>query len=479
MQLTGRRLRLSRDTGPNPWRLLLWMVLITAGLVVYLFTQTGRIQPLFLPAPTPTRLGSSYADEGRTQFQAGNLKAAIAAYQEAVRVEPGNARLWGEMARIQTYSSALLTNAGARRVRLSEARDSIDQAVLVAPDDGFVQAIRALVYDWSAAAEDLNNPENLRDDYLAEAKSSAVRALSISPGDPLALAFHAEVLLDEQSFEQARSLSSLAVDALAQAGPDYPYAMDVHRVGGTVLEGWGYYGDAILEYLEALDSAPNFTFLYLAIGVNYRQVRDIDKALEYFAAAARINEQLGIEDPTPYLAIGRTYLQQGEFFIASRNMERALAISPETADIYGRLGVVFFKARNYESAVRVLACAVDGCTLEESRSILCEFVYFCDPQDEEAQQYGAEVPALELRDDTLEYYYTYGAVLAYFRDTAEVPEACTRAERVFQALMALYADDEFVPGIVSESRLLCAGQSAETPTPSPTPEPTAGSVSET
>lgn len=475
MQLTGRRLRLSRDTGPNPWRLLFLVALITAGLVVFFLRETGRIQPLFLPAPTPTRTGSSYAEEGRTQFQAGNLNAAIEAYQEAVRVEPGNARLWAEMARIQTYSSALLTNAGARRARLAQARDAIDQAVLVAPDDGFVQAIRALVYDWSAAAEDLNDPENLRDDYLAEAKASAVRALGISPGDPLALAFHAEVLLDEQSFQQALNLSRQAVEALAQAGPDYAYAMDVHRVQGTVLEGYGYYGDAILEYLAALETAPNFTFLYLAIGVNYRQVRDIDKALEYFAAAARINEQLHILDPTPYLAIGRTYLQQGEFFIASRNMERALAISSGTADIYGRLGIVFFKARNYESAVRVLACAVEGCTTEESRAILCEFVHFCDPESEEAQQYGAEVPALELRDDTLEYFYTYGAVLAYFRDTAEVPEACTRAERVFQALMAVYGEDAIVAGIVDESRGLCSGQAATAPTVTPTPGATAGS----
>ena len=476
MQLTGRRLRLSKDTGPNPWRLLVWIGLITTGLVIVWFRQTGRIQPLFLPPPTPTRTSFSFADEGQTLFLAGDLNGAIAAFRSAVRVDPGNGQLWAQLARIQTYSSALLTNADARRVRLEEARDSIEQGTTVDPESSFVQAIRALVFDWSASAEDLNDPENLRNEYLAEAKSAAVRALGLDPGDPLALAFHAEVLLDEQSFQQARDLAAAAITAAEAEGPGYPYRMDIHRVNGTVLEGYGYYGDAILEYLQALEDAPNLTFLYLRIGANYRQVRDIEKALEFFATAARINEQLGIQDPTPFLAIGRTYLQQGEFFIAARNVERALAISPDTGDIYGRLGIVFFKARNYESAVKVLGCAVDGCPAEQSREILCEFVYGCDPESEEALAYGVDVQGVDLRDDTLEYYYTYGAVLAYFRNTAEVPEACARAERVFQALMAVYAEDPVVAGIVAESRSLCASPAQAPGLPATsTPELTPGS----
>jgi tetratricopeptide (TPR) repeat protein len=262
--------------------------------------------------------------------------------------------------------------------------------------------------------------------------------------------------------------------------------MDIFRVYGTVLENNGQYSAAIQQYRNAAEIAPNFTYLYLLIGANYRRLAGddplstgraelIDQALEYFDRAARINEQLGIEDPTPYLAIGRTYLQQGEFFIAAINIERALGISPDNPDIYGRLGTVFFRARNYESAVLALQCAVDGCGPEVSVEILCQYVFNCDPETEEGRALAVQVPGLELGDESLEYYYTYGSVLVYFRGTADFPNACDDSDRIFRVLLGAYADDPVVAGIAAESRALCRGPAptAEgTPAPDDTASPT-------
>ena len=69
---------------------------------------------------------------------------------------------------------------------------------------------------------------------------------------------------------------------LALKGQDI---MDVHRVHAYVLESLGYYGDAINAYKMASDLAPNLTYLYIRIGVNYRQLQQYDMALEYFAKA--------------------------------------------------------------------------------------------------------------------------------------------------------------------------------------------------
>ncbi len=466
MHLTGDRLRLSQENPRSrPVRILIYLGLIAAGGAVLWMLQTDRIQPLFSAPPTPTRTSLSYADAGAAYFSAGDLKAAIAAYQKGVEVYPNDARLWAELARIQTYFSALQTTAEQRRALLSEARQAADRAAELAPEDAFAQAIRALVYDWSASAEAVLRGPNRRDEFLTVAQTSATRALQLEPGNPLALAFAAEVLVDQQSFAQA---IDLAAQAASRVGANDPYSMDVHRVYGTVLESNGQYRLAIEEYSAAAAVAPNFTYLYLLIGANYRRLREIDAALEYFDRAARINAQLKIEDPTPYLAIGRTYLQQGEFFIAARNIERALAIDPANPDIYGRLGLVFFRARNYESAVVVLECAVDGCPAEVSRRVLCEFVYGCDPESGEAQQYGADVPGLELSDDSLEYYYTYGSVLVYFRTDPTRPDACADSDRIFSLLLAAYGDDPVVTGIARESRALCAAGPA-TPVPTITP----------
>jgi tetratricopeptide (TPR) repeat protein len=253
--------------------------------------------------------------------------------------------------------------------------------------------------------------------------------------------------------------------------------MDVHRVFGTVLEGNGAYRQAIEEYQAAAEITPNFTYLYLLIGTNYRTLggkapTDADRralmnqALEAFDRAARINEQLSIDDPTPYLAIGRTYLQDGEFFVAAINVERALAIDPSNADIFGRLGIIFFKARNYESAVEVLRCAIDGCTAEDNGKMLCELKIFGCDKDTIFGAVGQPVAGLPLTDASLEYYYTYASVLTSFRGSELVPNACGRAAVLLDQLMASYGDDAIVAGIVAENRQLCSGAP-----PASTPEP--------
>jgi tetratricopeptide (TPR) repeat protein len=477
MRLTGERLRLGGERrSSNPWRVLVLLAAISGGVLLTRGVWvTKSVQPLFLATPTPTRTSSSHAEEGRTQFSAGKLSAAIDAYQNAVAVAPHEARLWAELARIQTYSMALMTTADEKRGRMTEARQAIEQGVLAGPDDALVQAIRALVYDWSSSTA----VDSLEfDQWLKEAEASAIRSLQLDPGSSLASAFYAEILNDQQKFAQALDL---AEQAAAQANPLDLLTMDVHRVYATVLEANGYYAQAIQEYREALGIAPNFTYLYLLIGANYRQLAVkatseserrslMNLALENFDTAARINAQLEIPDPTPYLAIGRTYLQDGEFFIAAINVERALAIHPTSPDIFGRLGIIFFKARNYETAVDVLRCAIEGCTSEEAGLLLCSIKVFLCEDDIPPESVGA-VPGLSLGDESLEYYYTYASVLVSFRDTADHPNACGRAEDLMQQIMAAYGTDPIVAGIVAENRGLCAG-GAPTPLGTPAPSPT-------
>ena len=138
--------------------------------------------------------------------------------------------------------------------------------------------------------------------------------------------------------------------------------MDVHRVNAYVLETLGQYNLAITEYEKAIAIEPNFTFLYLRAGANYRRLAFeipnleaalpvYEKSLEYFDRAVRINEQIGVNDPGPHLSIARTYSQLGEFFAAARNVQKALEFEPTNADIYGQLGIIYFRSRNYEGSI--------------------------------------------------------------------------------------------------------------------------------
>lgn len=426
----------SRKGRNNAIRIYFLLLLIIIGAFLLREVNAGEIEPLFLPTATPTRTANSHAFEGETNFQAGNIPQAIQAYQEAARLEPNNSQIWSELARIQTYSSNLLTTDAERKQRLEEAVASADRAVEVNPYDSNAYAIQALAYNW------YSNPVyagDQSDQYLLDAQNAVEKALQLDSRNALALAFRAEIMIDQFRYSEAIQSADAALDS----GPEL---MDVHRVNGYVLESLGNrYGDAINEYKKAAEISPNLTFLYISIGANYRQLKQYELALEYFATAARINEQNKINDPIPYLAIARTYSQMGEFFIAARNVMKAIDFTPANPDVYGQLGIVYFRSRNYEGSIPALQCAVNGCNEEQS----CE-VRQCNPETDPQ----VSVEGLPLTTNTVVYYYTYGSVLsAMHRDGSDY---CERALDVFDTVRSQFSEDAGVMSIVTAGEEICA-----------------------
>lgn len=428
----------------NPYRILLLVVLLLGAAWLLLSVNRGAIQSPFMPTPTPTRAANSYILEAQAYFEAGKLDDpasdldAIGAYQLALQVDPQDAQAWAELARIQAYSTNLVSTDQQRLARLEEALVSIERAVELAPDDSTVYAIYAFVLDWNASSNLISNEQ--REDYLARAETAANRAYLLDPDNALALAFYAEVLLDQQKWDQARQYADQAVELA-------PELMDTHRVLATVLESVGAYRDAIQEYITASEITPNLTFLYLRIGLVYRHLQIYTTALEYFERAAVINEQLGVNDPLPYIAIAKTYAQQGEFFIAARNGEKALSFDPTNADTYGQLGMIYVQARNYETALPTLRCAVEGCSAEENETALL-FV------EEGILASSVSVEPLELTNLTVAYYYVrYGSVLAYL--DSEDHSYCQRSLELMEVLRNTFPEDELLMQNVEDNEATC------------------------
>ena len=439
----------------SPYRILLWGGMLLAAVWLLLQLRRGEIQSPFMPTPTPTRTTNSYLLEAQAYFDAGKLDDpnsdldAIGAYQNAVRVEPGNAQAWAELARLQTYSSSSTATDQDRLQRLQEALASVEKAYALAPDDSTVNAIYALVLDWNASSNLITVDE--QQDFLTAAEGVANRAYLMDPENALALAFYAEVLLDQQRLDQALQYSEQAV-SLA------PDSMDTHRVYATVLESYGNYRDAITEYQKASDINPKLTFLYLRIGLVYRHLQQFPQALEYFERAAQVNEQIGIDDPLPYIAIAKTYAQQGEFFIASRNAEKALLFDPTSTNAYGQLGMIYVQARNYESALPALRCAVDGCSAAENQTLqeLVDKFSGDNPTATRLSEEGInfDVQPLELTNLDIAYYYVrYGSVLAYLYDPAN--DYCTHSLELMQLLRTTYPDDPLLMKNVEDNEATC------------------------
>lgn len=468
MNIYQRRSLFRRRNDSNVYRMFLVVVLILGGIWLIRSVSSGDIKPLFLPTPTPTRLAASYALEGDALFIAGKLEdstdsiGAISAYRRAVEIDPNNAQVLAQLARIQTYSSAMLVSDAAIRQRLAEALESIDQAVALAPDNSSAHGIRAFVLDWNANPTLVDEREAQR--FLTEAEQEAVRALQLDNTNTLALAFYAEILIDQQKWTQAQQY----IDQALQRDSSL---MDVHRVHAYVLESLGEYTLAIEAYDRAITITPNLTFLYLRAGANYRrlafgslneevQTQLYEKSLEYFARTANINEQLGVQDPVPYLSIAKTYSQMGQFFIAIRNVQRTIEFQPDNPVFYGELGVLYHKNRNYETGILALECAVRGCTAEQS----CEGRGGCGANDT-----PADVIGLPLSASTIYYYDIYASELAALSTTKK--NYCGEALDIAQMIETSDLDND--PNIAADVivvRNICsfAPETSTTQEPIPT-----------
>jgi len=470
MNVPSRRNLFYRKQGPNIYRLFFLVIMILGGVWLIRKVDRGEIQPLFLPTFQPTRTSDSYVMEGDAQFTAGAMDAAILAYQEAVQTDPNNAEVWAKLARIQTYSSSLQTTDDDKRGRLQEALASAEKAVELAPDDSFVHAINSFVLDWNANTT-LVDQEQVQS-YLLQAEQEANRALLLDSSNTVALAYYAEILIDQQKWTQAEI-------NILQALEQDPTIMDVHRVYAYVLESSGKYNQAIQEYDTAIAIAPNLTFLHLRAGANYRRLafgspneetaRQLyEKSLEYFEKAAKINEQLEVHDPIPYLSISKTYTQLGEFFVAALNVQKALEFRPQDPDIYGQLGIIYFKARNYETSIFSLKCATQGCSGEDS----CKGRGLEACSDEEP---GVDVPGQALSPNTVVYYYTYGSVLAAL--SRPRLNYCPEALDVLGQVKTAFGSDPDISGIVSAGEAICESL-GDTASSAPVSTPEAGSSPE-
>jgi len=434
----------------NPVRIFLLLVLILAGLFVLKGLTTGAIQPLMQIAATPTRSLNSYALEGQTHFQAGNLEKAIEAYQNAIRINPEDANLRAELARIQVYSTSQITVDAEKRSRLDEALATIDEGLAINPQSSNLFAVRAFALDWYGSSGIAGEQSQ---EYLIKGEQAAVEALQYDNTNALALAYYAELLVDQQKWTQAEQY-------IAQALERDTTLMDVHRVNGYVQESTANYTQAIEEYQKAIAITPNLNFLYMSLGANYRKLASMsienstewkyyyELALESFAKAAAINERLGVNDPIPLISIANTYVQMGEFFAAARNVLKAIQFTPDDPTVYGQLGVVYYKSRNYEGSILPLRCSIRGCSAAES----------CMVRNGGAECAQDEIPnipieGLELTNNTVIFYYIYGSVLAGLHQPSN--GYCEEAMAVFDEITAVFSADETIMSIVREGVAIC------------------------
>jgi tetratricopeptide (TPR) repeat protein len=156
----------------------------------------------------------------------------------------------------------------------------------------------------------------------------------------------------------------------------------------------------------------------------------------------------------PSSAGARTASREGT---AIQYLEQALALDPADPDIHGRLGLILFKRRNYEGAEPELRLAVEGGVVDLAGNPLYDIdgKPLADLNGEPVEIVEGElltVPRMPLvGPSSLEYYYTYGNLLAYLQECD--PEK--GAPKYLNAALNHAPDDPTVLGSFEESMSLC------------------------
>jgi tetratricopeptide (TPR) repeat protein len=446
MYLRGRSVPLRRSRSRSLWRIIFLLAGLAGALIFLSLQQQGavQVQDPFAPTPTPTRSPLSWAEEARAQFAAGNFKAAITAYENALAIALQN-RERGPQVNVQAEDYLV----GLARVLIfdqqyEKALERAGQAILVAPDSPRPRAIQA----W--ALRELGRTD--------EAQAAATQAIGLDPNYAPAHAYYSLILNDQlntdQGFQEAQT--ALRLD---------PTLIETHLALGYSNEVVGNYEGAIKRYQDAIAINPNVIELYRKVALNYRALAlraetkalaqaHFEQSILYFNRALSLNPNNVI----PYLDLARTNIQIDRLGVAQQYLERALALEPQNPLIHGRLGLLYFKRKNYESAQPALELAILGGDYTYETGITTTQTVRVEP--------------LPLNRTSLEFYYTYGNLLAFnFK--------CGPNEALYYLGLALnYApDDVTVQNSYNESSVICqrylaglapaGAEPAGTPTPRP------------
>lgn len=412
MELKGSRWSMNkRRKTYNPWRIIILVGLIAVGLYVN-FVIVPVTPPLFVPTPTATRSVQSYITEAQSLSGEGKFVQAIDAYKVAIQINPKDATIYVAMAQLEIYTG-----------NFDAAIEHAGNALVISDTNALAYAVRGYA---------LGNQGN-----WLEASAALKKAMDLEPSNAIPFAYYTEVLLMEidagedqpGTLDDAIAASQTAVEL----GPDL---LETHRARGLLLEATQNYEEAVAEFEAAIKINPNIADLHLALGRNYRALSLLDQAVEEFNRAYSLNPT----DPMPNLLISRTWATIGEYSRAVQAARTALKDAPTDPYMYGNLGVMLYRNKQYEEALPMLRLAVRGGVTDN----------------------GTEITGLPLNYGRVaEYYYVYGLAQARVGDCGEVLQ-------VARLLRQGVPDDTVATDNADAMELICEERANGTATPTPT-----------
>ena len=187
-----------------------------------------------------------------------DLPAAIAAYTEAIRLDPHYALAFAGRSIALTTAAGEAETAAAVREGLDKAQADARQALILAPD--LAQAQLASAFVWEVGALD-----------FTQAGESYERALALASGN-------AEVLRISGRFAALMGHFDAGVAAARRAVVLDPLARQSHSAIGRALYAARRYEEAVAAFAEVISLEPDFKQTYGDRGLAYYGLGDLQSA---------------------------------------------------------------------------------------------------------------------------------------------------------------------------------------------------------
>jgi tetratricopeptide (TPR) repeat protein len=302
-----------------------WPLILLAALAIILYEQ----QPTWLmpannePTPTPTRAAIAFITDAEAAYRTGNMDEALAAYEQAARLEPDNPAPFAAISSIylilQEYDQSLAW---------------AEQAVNI--DNRNVDALNALarIKDWLGDYE--------------EAVNYAFDALDEDPENATTLAILGEVYTDVGNWTQAESYLERALE-------NEPLNITALRNRAFLYEMRGDYESAVEYYQKAIDAAPYRFDLYVGLGRQFRLgFQDFERANEAYRQAVDVYAA-----PLTLAALGDGLYNAGDHLQAVRVLRQAVEMNEEYGPARVYLGMTLYARRNFEDAAEHLERGIE------------------------------------------------------------------------------------------------------------------------
>jgi tetratricopeptide (TPR) repeat protein len=247
--------------------------------------------------------------------EAGGLEGAIAEFQRAIELEPGNAGAYRHL--------SLAYKLGGRP---DDAIAAYQKAAEANPEAGWPRVGLGQLY--------------LEENRVEEAIAEFKQAIELEPDNADAYTYLGQVYLTQGGLEAAISVHEQAIEANpGQARP--------HLGLGDVYLAEGEIERALAAYRQAIAVEPDYGYGYVRLGDFYKAQGMLEEAIAEYQKAIWLEPRIGWY----HVPLGQVYLSQGETEKALAQYKEAIRIEPASGWPHAELGNLYRAEGRIEEAI--------------------------------------------------------------------------------------------------------------------------------